>query len=138
MIDSVSISFEKGRWWNIPIFTGFSYEYGLIDGIRIYGIFQGGLYFTQQAYRKAIVDGNIVEETTFLFSPDFGFEAGIVFNIFEKYNISFRYLNLSNPRYEGTRKLNESFFTTIPKREMNVDGDERPISVFMIILGYTL
>lgn len=138
LTDSVDIAFENGIWMNLPIFTGFSYFLKLSEGIRVYGTLQCGLNISQQPYRKAIVDGEVAEETTFRITPDFGFETGLGFEFNKKYHIGVRYLNLSAPRYEGTRKLDESFFTSIPKREMNVDGDERPVSMILVYLGYTL
>jgi hypothetical protein len=136
--DSVNISFENGNWMNIPIFTGFSYDFFLSNTISLYASLQGGLNITKQPYRRAIVDGEVVEQTTFRTTPDFGFEAGIGCKIVNKYTIGVGYLNLSSPRYEGTRELDESFFKSIPKRVMNVDGDERPVSILVFYFGYTL
>jgi hypothetical protein len=136
--DSADISFKNGRWLNIPVLTGFSYRHSILDGVNLYGIVKGGINITRQPYRNAYVNGELVEETSFRFTPDFGLELGFGIELLRKYDIGFRYFNLSNPRYEGTRKLNESFFPTIPKREMNVDGDERPISLFLILFGYRL
>ncbi len=138
LTDSVAVSFENGSWMNLPVFTGFSYFLRLAEKVSVYGTLQGGINISRQPYRKAIVDGNVVEETTFRITPDFGFEAGIGFEFYKKYHVGVRYLNLGAPRYEGTRKLSEKFFTSIPKREMNVDGDERPVSMFLVFLGYTL
>ena len=136
--DSADIVFDNGSWLNIPVFTGFSYYLGLGKDVRLYCTLQGGINLTKQPYRKAFVDGELVEEANFKFTPDFGFECGFGIEFMKKYNISIRYLNLDRPRYEGTRKLNELFFTSIPKREMNIDGDERPISMILMIFGYTL
>ena len=136
--DSVDIAFENGQWINIPVFTGFSYYLNLYDNLCLYWTLQGGLNITKQPYRKIFVNNELVEETTFKFTPDFGFEIGFGFELLGRYNLGIRYVNLSNPRYEGTRTLNESFFKSIPKREMNVDGDERPISMIMVLLGYRL
>ena len=136
--DTVVISFENGLWMNIPILTGFSYYFNLSDQIRLYGTLQGGINITRQPYRKAIVDGVVVEETSFRVTPDFGFETGFGFMLFNKYTIGLLYVNLGTPRYEGTRKLNEAFFNSIPKREMNVDGDERSITMILLTMGYIL
>lgn len=138
LADSVALSFEHGTWMNVPIFTGFAYHIGLFSNVQIYGTLQAGLNITRQPYRKASVDREIVEETTFRTTPNFGYELGFGFKILKKYDIGFRYINLGNPRYDGTRALNESFFTSIPKRRMNIDGDEKPISMFLIFAGYSL
>ena len=136
--DSADITFENGSWINIPVFTGFSYFVNLSENSRLSATIQAGINITRQPYRKAFVDGEVVEETTFRFTPDFGFELGVGFELKRKYSLGIRYINLSAPRYEGTRTLNEAFFTSIPKRTMNVDGDERPISMVLVYLGYTL
>jgi hypothetical protein len=130
--DSVSIAFENGSWANIPIFTGMKYSFD------VYGIAQAGINITRQAPRKAIIAGIVVEETTFKFRADFGFEVGVGVQYMERYNIGVRYLNLGTPRYEGIRKMNESFFTTIPRREMTIDGDARSISMVLIVIGVVL
>jgi len=106
--------------------------------LKIYGTLQGGLNITRQPYRKAFIDGQTVEETTFRLTPDFGFQAGIGFQLLNRYYLGVRYFDLGRPRYDGTRILNESFFQSIPKRKMNVDGDERAVSMFKIYIGYSL
>ena len=136
--DTVQIEFDNGSWINIPVFTGFTYYYDLLSDFKIYCTLQGGINITQQAQRKAIVKGTVVEETNFKFTPDFGFETGVGIELFGKYNIGIRYLNLNSPRYNGTRKMNENFFTGIPRRSMNVDGDERPVTMLIIFLGFKI
>jgi hypothetical protein len=84
------------------------------------------------------VEGIIAEETSFNMSPDFGYELGFGVELLKTYNIGVRYLNLGAPRYEGTRRLNERFFPLIPKREMYISGDSRPVSMIVLFLGYTL
>lgn len=136
--DSVDISFDFGTWINIPLLTGFSYYVDLLPDVRMYGILQGGIYITDQPYRKAVVDGKVVEKTTFRMTPDFGFEIGFGLELYQNYHVGIRYLDLGTPRYEGTRRLDESFFSTIPKRKMNIDGDKRPISLLLLYIGYNL
>lgn len=136
--DSLRVTFNNGSWTNIPFLTGFKYDYAISPSINLYGTLQGGVNITQQASRRAFVDGVAVEETTFKFIADFGFEAGIGLELFSKFNIGARYVNLGIPRYEGTRKLNVSYFPTVPRREMSIDGDERPVSMLLLIIGYEL
>jgi hypothetical protein len=136
--DSLNVTFSNGSWMNIPIFTGFKYDYDLTQSIALYGTIQGGVNLTRQASRNAYVNGLRVEETTFKLMADFGFEAGLGIQLFEKINVGVRYLNLGSPRYEGTRKLNVSYFPAIPRREMAIDGDERPVSMVVIMVGYVL
>lgn len=136
--DSLRVTFNNGNWTNIPILTGFKYDYDISQSISLYGTVQGGVNITQQASRKAFVDGVTVEETSFKFMADFGFEAGIGIELFKRFNVGARYVNLGTPRYEGTRKLNVSYFPTVPRREMSIDGDERPVSMLLLIIGYEL
>lgn len=136
--DSADISFENGSWANIPIFTGFTYSCRLSESINIYGTLQAGINITKEASRKAMAAGIVVEDISYNFIPDFGFEFGLGAELFDKYNIGIRYINLGTPRYEGVRRLNESFFTSIPQREMNIDSDPRPVNMILIFLGYNL
>jgi hypothetical protein len=136
--DSLDVTFANGSWTNIPFFTGFKYDYELTQGASLYGLIQGGVNITQQASRKASVGITVIEETTFKFMADFGFEVGFGVELFKRINLSARYINLGSPRYEGTRKLNVSYFPTIPRREMTIDGDERPVSMLLFMVGYVL
>jgi hypothetical protein len=136
--DTLNVKFENGSWFNVPIFTGLRYHYGISNDLNVYAIAQGGVNLTRQASRKAYVEGVLAEETTFRLSPDFGYELGFGVEFLKTYNIGVRYLNLGAPRYEGTRRLNERFFPLIPKREMYISGDTRPVSMVVLFLGYTL
>ena len=136
--DTVVVDFNNGSWFNLPIFTGLSYSYGIAQDLRLYAVAQGGINFTRQAFRTASVEGITVEETTFRMSPDFGYEVGLGVQFLGSYNVGLRYLNLGTPRYEGTRRLNEKFFQSIPKRDMYISGDNRPVSMIVLFLGYTL
>ena len=136
--DSLDVSFNNGSWTNIPIFTGFKFDYDLVEGISLYGTIQGGVNVTQQAPRKAYVEKTVVEETNFKFMADFGFEAGVGVELLKRFNVGVRYLNLGSPRYEGTRKLNVTYFPAVPRREMSIDGDERPVSMVIVVLGFQL
>jgi hypothetical protein len=104
----------------------------------MYAIAQGGVNLTRQASRKASVEGMVAEETSFRLLPDFGYELGFGIELLKTYNLGVRYLNLGTPRYEGTRKLNERYFPQIPRREMYISGDSRPVSMIVFFLGYTL
>lgn len=136
--DSISLSFKNGAWINIPLFTGFAYEIPLTSTWHLLSSVQAGINITRQASRKAIVAGRTVEETHFSFTPDFGFEAGLAAEWRKKISLGVHYLNLDSPRYEGTRKLDASYYTTIPKLLMNVDGDERPVAMLLFTCGYRL
>lgn len=129
------LSIETGDWINIPMFTGFNYGYKINEAINIYGHLQAGLNLTQQAQRKVTFDGTVVEDTEYRMMIDFGLETGISLELFDKYVLSARYLNLGSPRYEGTRKLNEKLFTEIPKRDFIIEAEEKPVSMLLIALG---
>jgi hypothetical protein len=136
--DTVDIHFDNGTWYNAPIFSGLRYTHGISENLGLYAIVQGGVNLTQQASRKATVRGMVAEETKFKLAPDFGYEVGFGVELLKRYNIGARYLNLGTPSYEGTRRLNEGFFPQIPKREMYISGDSRPVSMIILFLGYTL
>lgn len=136
--DSVAISFETGSWFHIPLFTGLTFGIPITEGMGFHLTLQGGLNLTRQAPRTVSADGVVVEETSFHFMPDFGYLVGLGFTVFADYQLLVRYMDLGTPRYEGTRTLNEHFFPTIPKRENAISGDPRPVTMFVISLGYTL
>lgn len=136
--DTTNLNIETGNWFHIPVLTGFSYGINLADGFNIYISAQGGLNITQQASRKATINGNLVEETTFDTEIDFGYGGGITFEIMDKYNIGFNYLNLGKPRYEGNRHLDVEYFKDAYRIDNPIFGDERTIQMFLITLGYRI
>lgn len=136
--DSIRVGFATGSWFHIPLFTGLMYSFNLTEGARFSVSLQGGVNVTQQASRTVETDGVTVERTTFRFMPDFGYQAGIGLTFLGDYQLLVRYCNLGTPRYEGTRVLNEAFFTTIPRRENAISGDPRPVKMLLVSLGYTL
>jgi hypothetical protein len=136
--DSMQVSFDNGTWINIPLFTGFSLRYAMNDQLSFDIGLQGGINISREASRRTMVNGIVAEETTFEFAPDFGYEVSCGVQWHGKYKLGIRYIDLSSPRYEGMRRLNEEIFTTIAKREMNVDGDRRPVAGVMVFAGFTL
>jgi len=134
--DTVDVEYENGNWINIPIFTGFKYTLHITDDVGIFGSLQAGLNITRQASRTAIVEGSVVEQTTFKFLANFGLEAGVGFELYKRYHLGFRYLNLGQPQYAGTRTMDPTFFPEIPRREMPIEGDQRSVRMFLIVLGY--
>jgi hypothetical protein len=99
---------------------------------------QAGVNITRQAPRSVKADGVTVEETSFKFMPDFGYLAGVGIRLFDDYEFLIRYVDLGTPQYQGTRVLNEHFFTTIPRRENDISGDSRPVKMVVLSLGYIL
>lgn len=136
--DSIRVAFATGSWYHIPLFTGLMYSFNLTEGARFSVSLQGGVNVTQQASRTVETDGVTVERTTFRFMPDFGYQAGIGLTFLGDYQLLVRFCSLGTPRYEGTRVLNEAFFTTIPRRENAISGDPRPVKMLLVSLGYTL
>lgn len=136
--DTVDINFDFGNWINIPVMTGFKYDFRLSHKLVLYGMLQGGINVSKAASLKATVAGITVEKTTFDFARDFGYEVGLGLLFDHRYNIGFRYLALSTPRYEGTRKLSEIQFTEIYSRKTAILGEERSISMFVVTLGVQL
>ena len=136
--DTSTVAFDNGTWMHIPVMTGLSYALPLGGDFRLFVTLQGGLNLTQQASRRAIVVGTVVEETTFEWTPNFGYQAGLGIEFMRSYHLIFRYVNLDTPHYEGTRIPNVRFFPETPRREMDISGDARSVSMFFIALGYTL
>lgn len=131
-----SLVFETGTWINIPIFAGLSYGINLIDDVNLLCHLQAGINLTQQAFRKATYSETLVEEVNYKMMTDFGLEAGFSIEFQETYQLSFRYLDLGSPRYEGTRYLNEKLFPDIPVRDFVIEAEEKPVSLFLLTLGY--
>ncbi len=136
--DSADLQFKYGRWVNIPVMTGFRYDYHFTHRYTLYGILQAGINVSKAASRKAYLGQLTVEDTQFFWTRDFGVEVGLGFVIDQTYNIGFRYLALNSPRYEGTRWLSEKMFPQIFSRENAILGEERAISMFVVTLGIQL
>jgi len=136
--DTVGVEFDHGQWLNIPILTGFRYDLQVTQKHTLYGTLQAGVNWSKAASRKATLGPLTVEDTQYEFARDFGVEAGLGFVFNHSVNLSFRYLALSTPRYEGTRKLSEKMFPQIFKRENAILGEERSISMFIVTLGVQL
>jgi len=136
--DSVALELDYGKWFNLPVMSGFRYGYMISPEFTIYGILQAGVNFSKLASRKARIEKLTVEETEYDFARDFGFEIGTGILINQRYNIGFRYLNLSTPRFDGDQKLSETIFPGICSRENSIMGEERSISMFIITLGIQL
>ena len=136
--DSVAIGMSTGAWIHLPLFTGLVYGLDLGAGARLDVTAQGGIHVTRQAPRTVTVNGTVVEETSFRFMPDFGYQVGAGIAFAGGYQIMARYIDLGTPRYEGTQILNEKYFTSIPRRENAINGDPRRVAMVLIALGYTL
>lgn len=145
---TVSVALEFGQWINIPILSGFRYDYELSSGLTVYGLIQGGMNFSRRPSQKAIVDitpteGSqvkaqedlVAEDTKYDFARDFGFGAGAGLVINNRFNVGVRYFQLNHPKYEGTRQLSEKVFPDIFKRENEILGEERSISMLVVTLG---
>ena len=136
--DSVALTLDYGQWLNLPVMTGFRYDYQFTAEFTLYSLLQAGINFSKMASRKASVDGLIVEDAHFDFARDFGFEWGIGVLYNQRYNLGFRYLDLRHPRYEGRKKISETIFPEIVSRDIVILGEERSISLFVVTLGIQL
>ncbi len=148
---SVSVDFELGKWINIPIFSGFQYNYNISSDFMIYGMLQGGMNFSRRPSQKAVVQivpseastvvarsDLVAEDTSYEFARDFGFGTGMGIVFKDRINLGVRYFNLSQPKYEGTRQLSEKVFPEIYARENYILGEERSISMLLVTLGIVL
>jgi hypothetical protein len=138
------IDFEFGQWINIPVMTGFRYDYHFSSKYTVYGIIQAGMNLSKAPSQKATVvmkalDGTkesfIAEDREYEFARDFGFEVGVGFVLNQRYNIGFRYLALNTPRFDGTRNLAVQVFPEIFSLENIITGEERSVSMFVVSLG---
>jgi hypothetical protein len=153
--DSVDVNLDFGTWLNLPVMTGFKYKLPLSKSIGIYGTVQGGINFSKAPSRRAAISGRTtvtvqsavvnrdfsnetVEETTFKLARDFGFVLGAGLMINRRIDIGFRYLGLGTPTYEGTLKLSERYFTQIVRRETDVLGEDRKVSMSLFYVGIHL
>ena len=136
--DSVNIIFELGTNINVPILTGFRYSLSLSPNYAFYALAQAGINFSKPGSRQASAKGVIAEKTSYNWRRDFGVEVGLGVDLFRKFNLGIRYLNLNTPRYEGKRVLSEQFFPQIVWRQNPIYGEERSISMYTISLGYYL
>jgi len=136
--DSVDLSFKMGQWINVPVMTGFRYDQHFTHKYTLYGMLQAGINFSKAPSRQATRGTLIVEDTRFGFARDFGFETGFGLLFDQTYSIGIRYLQLSSPRFEGTRNLSEKQFPKIFNRKNAILGEERSISMFVLTLGIQL
>lgn len=138
MGDTVDLIYETGTWSNIPVMTGFRYKYQISSNFGAAIFLQGGINLAKAPSRTGTIDEFTGEETTFDFARDFGYEVGLSFQLFNKWNLGFSYLSLGTPRFEGEQHLSEKVFPNIFSRENNIIGEERSISMYLVSLGYQL
>ncbi len=136
--DSLSLAIDLSDWINFPIMTGMRYRQDLMDDASLYAVLQGGINISKEPNRRITVSGNVAEDTKFNSYLGFGFEAGVGVILFNRYNLSVRYLNLGTPSFTGTRTLSPEYFPTIVTRESKILGDQRKVEMFQIILGIEL
>ncbi len=136
--DSLTLGLNFFNWINIPIMTGMRYKRDIIDGVNLYAELQGGINISKEPNRKITVSGNVAEDTKFNPYIGFGFQAGIGVILFDRYNLSARYLDLDTPSFTGTRTLSPQYFPTIVTTQSNILGDQRRVEMFQIIFGIEL
>jgi len=142
-----SIDLEFGRWINIPVMTGFRYDHHFSHKYTLYGSLQAGVNLSKAPSKKATVgimslegvkESVTADDTQFKFTRDFGFEVGLGLVFYQTYNLGFRYLALSTPRFDGTQTLSEKVFPEINSLEDTILGEDRSISMFIVTLGIQL
>ncbi len=136
--DSVDLTLDYGQWLNFPVMTGFRFDHLFTHTYTVYGILQAGLNFSKMPSRKAMVGDLTVEDASFEFARDYGFECGIGLLLNQRYNFGLRYMSLRTTRYEGTKKMSEVIFPEIFSREMAILGEKRTISMLYITFGIQL
>jgi hypothetical protein len=136
--DTVAVNLDVGTWINIPILTGFRYDYYFARQMLVYGIAQIGINLSKAPYIKATVGDVVAEEVTYEFARDIAYQFGIGLVYNQTYNISLRYMNLGTPRYNGTKNLTEVYFPEIFSRTQHIIGEERSIAMYIVTLGIQL
>ncbi|HPN36694.1 MAG TPA: hypothetical protein PK843_19490 [bacterium] len=136
--DSLNPVMDFGSWYNIPIMTGFRYNYYFSHQIAIFGLVQAGINLAKAPAKKITVGSIVGEDTKFEFARDFGYEIGLGLLWNQTYNLCFRYLQLSKPRFDGDQRLSELVFPHIYDRNKALLGEERSISMFVVTLGVQL
>jgi hypothetical protein len=136
--DTVKVSLDFGTWWNIPVLTGFRYDLNIARKMIVYGVGQIGVNLSKPPSLKATDGDLVIEETNYLLGRDWAYQLGIGFVYNQTYNLSIRYLNLGTSRYNGTKNLSELAFPAIFSRKINIIGEERSVSMFIITLGIQL
>jgi len=133
--DTIKVNLDFGNWINIPLMTGLKYNYQFSSNFECYGLLQGGANFSKAPSLKATDVDIIIEEAKYEFVTDFSFNAGvgIIFN--KKYTFGINYLNLSTPRYKGTKELNQNYFPNIFRVKNSIIAEERRISIFSFTFG---
>ena len=138
--DTVDVEFDYGRWIHMPVMTGFQYSVPVTKSIGFYGMVQGGLSLIQPATRQAAVGGVTVDERKYDLARQFGFGLGGGIVIAQRFDLGVRYLDFGEPSFDGTRFLDEDFFSGAFDiiGEDVILGERRPVSMLMVILGYRL
>jgi hypothetical protein len=133
-----TVDYDMGQWLNIPVLTGLAYDYELSEGLKAYGSAQAGLTITRAPYRKVSINRVLMEDTDFALMPAFGMALGMGVELNDRINVGIRYFDMGSPQYEGVRRLNPAYFTAVPRLEMDIPGDERPVTTLMFLFGYRL
>ena len=136
--DTVAVNIDVGTWINIPIMTGFRYDYYFARQMLVYGIAQIGINLSKAPSMTATVGNTVAEDVSYEFARDIAYQFGIGFVYNQTYNISFRYLNLGTPRYNGDKTLTEVYFPEIYSRTQHIIGEERSIAMYIVTLGIQL
>lgn len=133
-----AVNFSHGHWINIPVMTGFRYDYHFTHQYTLYGILQGGINVSRMPSRKLSVGGVMAEDAEYGFARDFGYETGLGLMLNQTYNFSLRFLYLGSPRYDGDQRLSELVFPSIFSRQQHILGEQRSISMLVFTFGIQL
>lgn len=136
--DTADVAFEFGQWTNIPVMTGFRFDYNFTHQYTVYGIMMAGVNISQSPSKKIMVGPIIAEDTKYEIARDFGYEVGLGFMLNQTYNLGFRYIQLGTPRYDGTQTLSEQVFPGIFRQKKALLGEERSVSMVVVTLGVQL
>lgn len=136
--DQGPVDFQIGRWYNIPLLSGIRGRLVLNRTWSVSGSFQAGINLTRAASRTAVVQGIVVEKTSYDFTRDFGFLYDLGVDFRRRFHIGLQYMNMRTPRFEGEKVLSEKLFPEIYSRQNAILGEDRSVAMFTVRLGYYL
>ncbi len=127
--DTVALRMESGKWINVPVMTGFRSDCHFSPKVALFGMVGAGVNVSRAPRKTAYVGEVKAEVTEWDFGRHFGFQIGLGVLVNLKYSLEVRYVNLSTPSFDGTRRLSERVFLQIATREDTTLGEEHSISM---------
>ncbi len=133
--DTVDVTFDSGRWINLPLMTGFRYGVPVSSTVAVYGTVQGGVNLILAPSRTISVSGVVAEKSTFDLAREFGYGVGIGVAVGPSFRLEVRYLDWGSVGFGGTKELTRSVFPEIAQESMTILGEQMPVSMILVGVG---